>query len=98
MKLLPTLFLLFIFCSSFSQQEEKFQIEGQIVGINGNPVSDAYIINYRDLDKNITTVNGVFSIWVLPHDSVVISHVSYCRKTISVHSLLINPTVHLVLT
>lgn len=96
MKLLPFMLLLFTFYSSFSQQE-TFQIEGQITGLNGDPVADVYIINYRDLDKNITNTNGVFSIWVLPTDSVIISHISYFRKVVTVHSLLTNPIIRLQL-
>ncbi len=92
MKLIPTILLLFAFYSSFSQQD-LFQIEGRILGAQMKPVADAYIFNFRDLDKNITNSNGVFSIWVKPGDSLTISHVSYYRKTVTVHSLLINPII-----
>ncbi len=90
------LFILFLFSFyiSFAQQE-KFQIEGRVVGVNRMPVADAYIFNTRDLDKNITNSNGVFSIWVLPSDTLIISHVSYFRKTVTVFSLLNNPTIQL---
>ncbi|NQU55215.1 MAG: carboxypeptidase regulatory-like domain-containing protein [Bacteroidetes bacterium] len=97
MKLLPLLLLLFAYCSSYSQQEEKFQIEGQVIGINGKPVADAYIINFRDSDKNITNSNGIFSFWVLPGDSLLISHISYYRKVVTVHTLLTNPIVQIQL-
>ena len=94
MKLIPTILLLFAFYSSFSQQD-LFQIEGRILGAQMKPVADAYIFNFRDLDKNITNSNGVFSIWVKAGDSLTISHVSYFRKTVTVHSLLVNPIVML---
>lgn len=90
------LFILFFFSffTSFAQTE-RFQIEGRVVGINRMPVADAYVFNSRDLDKNITNANGVFSIWVLPSDTLIISHVSYFRKTVTVFSLLTNPTIQL---
>ena len=94
MKLIPFLILLFTSYSSFSQQD-LFQIEGRILGAQMKPVADAYIFNFRNLDKNITNSNGVFSIWVKPGDSLTISHVSYYRKTVTVHSLLVNPIIML---
>ncbi len=94
MKLIPTILLLFAFYSSFSQQD-LFQIEGRILGAQMKPVADAYIFNFRNLDKNITNSNGVFSIWVKPGDSLTISHVSYYRKIVTVHSLLVNPIIML---
>lgn len=96
MKLLPVLLLLFVAYSSYSQEEE-FQIEARIVGINGKPIADAYIINFRNLDKNVSKLNGVINMWVLPSDSLVISHISYFRKTVTVHALLINPIIQLEL-
>jgi hypothetical protein len=94
MKQLIFFLFLFTFYTSFAQQE-KFLIEGRVVGVNRMPVTDAYIFNTRDLDKNITNSNGVFSIWVLPSDTLIISHVSYFRKTVTVFSLLTNPTIQL---
>ena len=94
MKPITFILLLFAFYSSFSQQD-LFQVEGRILGAQMKPVADAYIFNFRNLDKNVTNSNGVFSIWVKPGDSLTISHVSYFRKTVTVHSLLINPIVML---
>lgn len=94
MKLIPFIILFFAFHSSFSQQD-VFQLEGRILGAQMKPVADAYIFNFRNLDKNITNSNGVFSIWVKSGDSLTISHVSYFRKTITVHSLLVNPIIFL---
>lgn len=93
MKLLLSLSLFFICFNLFSQNE--FRIEGRIVGHNGHPVSDAYLINYRDLAKDITNHNGIFSIQVLPSDSLVISHISYQRKVVTVFQLMINPIIQL---
>jgi hypothetical protein len=97
MKLLSIFILLIACLHSFSQQEEKFIIEGQIIGLNGKCVADAYVINFRDLDKNITNTIGVFSIWVFSSDSLLISHISYFRKVVTVYELLSNPIVQMQL-
>jgi len=92
----PTLifaFLLF-FLNSYSQQEE-FLIQGKIIDKNGTAISDAYIINLRNLDKNTSRGNGVFDTYVLPNDSLVITHVSFLRKTVTAYSLMKNPVVQL---
>ena len=83
-----------LFFSTYGQQNE-FQLEGKIVNSNGNQIPDAYIINYRNLDKRISLANGIFDIWVLPTDSLIISHISYYRKKVSVYELLINPVIQL---
>lgn len=95
MKLFLTLCILFLSLLSFSQ-EESFQLEGQLIGINGLPVSDAYLINSRNKEKDITNIRGIFSIRVQPADSLIISHISYNRKVVTVFQLLVNPIVVLV--
>lgn len=93
MKFVFTVAFFFIFFNLFSQEE--FIIEGKIIGHNGIPVSDAYLINFRDLNKTVTNSSGIFSMQVQPSDSLVISHISYHRKIISVYQLLVNPTIQL---
>ena len=94
MKAVLTFLLLFLTVILFAQ-EKKFQLEGKIVDAQNRPIPDAYIINYRNLDKNISLANGVFSAWVFPNDSLLIDHISYYRKVVSVHSLLLNPIIQL---
>ncbi len=84
--------LTFFVCSS---QQEKFAIQGRILDSNNNPVPDAYIINARDMDKNTSRPNGVFDAMVLPEDSLIITHVSFFRKTVTVYELLQNPIIQL---
>lgn len=92
MKLLPFFLLLFTFYISNAQQEE-FQLKGKILNSNHDPVSDAYIINFRDLKKVISQNNGDFNMWVQPGDSLMISHISYYRKKIYVDKVKINPFI-----
>lgn len=92
MKLLPVI-LLFFFCLNVYSQQEEFYIEAQIVDNNSKPLGDVYILNYRNLDKAVSKQNGVFNMWVLPSDSLMISHVSYNRRIIRVFDILVNPIV-----
>ncbi len=87
--------LLLLLCSVTFAQEQKFLIEGRIVDKQGNPVTDVYIVNLNNHDKDISHTNGIFALWVSPGDSLIFSHISYFRKIVSVHTLLVNPMVTL---
>lgn len=88
---------IFLFLSLIvNAQQKDFLIEGQVVDQFGNAIPDVYIVNLRNHEKDISRDNGVFSIWVSPSDSLVLSHIAYFRKVSSVHSLLINPLVSMV--
>ena len=95
MKTIFTILFSILFLTSFGQIK-RFLIQGQIVDQNDNPISDVYIVNLDNHDKDISQKNGVFSVWVSPGDSLVLSHISYFRKIVSVQSLLINPKVQLI--
>lgn len=95
MKTIFTILFSLLFLTSFGQIK-RFLIQGQVVDQNDNPVSDVYIVNLDNHEKDISQKNGVFSVWVSPSDSLVLSHISYFRKIVSVHSLLVNPKVELV--
>ena len=88
--------ILIIFCAfkSFSQQEE-FQIQGQIIDENNIPVSDVIVVNLRDNSQHISRQNGIFSIRLLPSDSIYISHVTFLDKIISAFDILSNPIIKL---
>lgn len=96
MKSFFTCLLIFSILNSFCQQNE-FHVQGQVVDTKQKPVSDAHIINFRNTNKYVSRNNGVFDAWVLPDDSLVITHISYFRKTISVYQLLQNPVIQLEL-
>lgn len=95
MKTIFTILFSILFLTSIGQIK-RFLIQGQIVDQNDNPISDVYVVNLDNYDKDISLKNGVFSIWVSPSDSLVLSHISYFRKIVSVHSLLVNPKVELI--
>lgn len=92
------LLLVFVFFSynSFSQEKEFF-LQGQIVDRNKNPIADGYFFNERNSIKSVSRANGVFDMMVLPGDSIIISHISFIRKVVTVYQLMVNPVVQLEL-
>ncbi len=94
----PTLLLILIlFTSVLFAQQKEFRIQGRVVDKKGNPIPDAYIINSRNYSKNTSRENGVFDVQVLPADSLIVSHVSFFRKTVTVFQLMKNPVIQLSL-
>lgn len=90
----PLLLVFFILAVLISTaQEKEFNIQGQVVDSKQNPVADAYIFNIRNSVKDVSKSNGVFSVWVLPGDSIIISHISYLRKVVTTYRLLTNPVI-----
>lgn len=94
MKQFLLLILIFSFLNSFAQEKE-FLFQGQVVDAIQNPISDAYLVNPRNSVKAVSRSNGVFDMWVLPADSIIISHISFLRKTVTVYRLMLNPIVQL---
>ncbi|MCL3779081.1 hypothetical protein EMN47_01660 [Prolixibacteraceae bacterium JC049] len=58
------------------------KFKAKLVNEFGNPVSDAYIINYRNYHGVTSKSDGSFGIYTQENDSMVISHISYERKII----------------
>jgi len=96
MKQFLLLIFVFLIFHSFSQDKEFF-LQGQIVDRNYKPISDSYIFNERNSLKSVSKSNGVFDVLVLPGDSIIISHISFIRKIVTVYQLLVNPVVQLEL-
>ncbi|TNF44077.1 MAG: carboxypeptidase regulatory-like domain-containing protein [Bacteroidetes bacterium] len=94
MKQLLLITLVFAFLGSFAQREE-FYIQGQVVDAKKNPVADAHVFNERNSSKFVSRSNGIFDVWVLPGDSIIITHISFIRKVVTVHQLMVNPVVQL---
>ncbi|MCY1718813.1 hypothetical protein OU798_00570 [Prolixibacteraceae bacterium Z1-6] len=94
MKTIPALLFLFCCFNTFSQ-DEKIILQGKVVNTNGDPISDVYIINSSNYEKDITLANGIFTITVSPGDSLILSHISYNRKSVQVYTLLKAPVITL---
>lgn len=92
MRPLLILTLLILSFSSFGQIQ-RFTIQAKIIDQKGEPVSDVYIVNLVSKDKDISLSDGVFTIQVLPSDSIILSHISYFRKIVRIHDILLNPII-----
>jgi hypothetical protein len=86
--------LFFAFMGSFAQQEE-FHIQSQVVDVKNYPVADAHVFNVRNSSRSVSRSNGIFDIWVLPGDSIIITHISFIRKVVTAHQLMVNPVIKL---
>jgi len=80
-----------------SGQDEFFRLRGKITDSHFRPISDAYIINYRDYKKIVSNTDGEFNIWVKRGDSLMISHISYYRKVVYADSVRYHPVIQLKL-
>jgi len=96
MKLILLLIVVFAFLNSFAQKEE-FYLQGQVIDENKNPIADAYVFNERSLIKTVSRTSGIFDMRVLPEDSIIITHISFIRKVVTVYQLMVNPIVQLEL-
>lgn len=94
MKQLLTISLLLSTLVLFAQVDD-FHLQGQIVDKNGNPVSDAYIINPRNMVKSVSKSTGIFDVFISPGDSMIITHISFIRKVVTAHRLMVDPVVQL---
>lgn len=85
------LFLLIAMC--ITAQQTEFVLQGKITDGDQNPVADAYIVNIRNSSRFFSASNGVFEIKVQPADTLLISHISFQRKIVTVFELLKNPVI-----
>jgi hypothetical protein len=96
MKQLLLILFVFAFLNSIAQEKE-FHLQGQVVDAKKNPIADVYLFNPRSSFRNISHTNGVFDVWVLPGDSIIITHLSFLRKTVTAYQLMVDPIVQLEL-
>lgn len=89
------LVVLILSCLYSIAQKQCFVIQGKIVDTKGEPISDVYILNLVTLEKDFSLKNGIFTIKISLTDSLLLSHISYFRKVLTVNSLLLNPVVTL---
>lgn len=94
MKPLILILLVTVCLTSFAQQK-RFTIQAKVVDPKGDPISDVYIINLVSNEKYISQNNGVCNIMIHPSDSIILSHISFFRKIVSIHDILRNPIITL---
>lgn len=82
-KLLLLSILVLLSCKLASAQNKAIKkFKGKLVNELGKPVSDAYIINYRNYHGVTSKSDGSFGIYTQEGDSMVVSHISYKRQII----------------
>jgi hypothetical protein len=96
MKLIPLLILMTISFSVLSQ-EKGFLIQGKIVTEGLKPIPDVHVINYRNLQKVVSSATGTFNILVETGDSLMVSHIAFYRRRIYADSVGTHPVIQLVL-
>ncbi|MCY1719723.1 hypothetical protein OU798_05180 [Prolixibacteraceae bacterium Z1-6] len=92
MRSLITIIFVALCLFSFGQ-DKRYMIQAKVVDQDGDPISDVYIVNLVSHEKDISHSDGVFNIRIFPSDSIVLSHISYFRKTVTVHDILLDPVI-----
>lgn len=88
-------FTLLFLLTTLTIAAQEFTLQGKITDSAQNPVSDAYVFNIHNAAKCFSTGNGLFELRVQPSDTLIISHISFLRKMVTVYELLKNPVVML---
>ena len=88
-------FTLLFLLTTLAVAAQEFTLQGKITDNAQNPVSDAYVFNIHNAAKCFSTGNGLFELRVQPSDTLIISHISFLRKMVTVYELLKNPVVML---
>ncbi len=88
-------FLLVFSALTLHAQDKPFLLDVRVVNELNEPVPDVYVVNMNSHEVDLSNEIGVFSVWVTPGDSLVLSHISYYRKVAKVYHLLLNPVVML---
>lgn len=74
--------ILFFLIYTYSTNAQKKHFYGELNDELGQPISDAYVINYRNYHHVTSKQDGSFRIWVLPGDSLCVSHIAYKRTIV----------------
>lgn len=88
-------FTLLFLLAVVTANAQEFALQGKITDSAQIPVSDAYVFNIRSAARCFSTGNGLFELRVQPSDTLIISHISFLRKVVTVYELLKNPVVTL---
>jgi hypothetical protein len=86
-------FTLLFLLTTLSIAAQDFVLQGKVTDYAQTPVSDAYVFNIRNSANCFSTSKGLFELRVQPSDTLIISHISFLRKVVTVYELLKNPVV-----
>ena len=93
MRYLLLVFLFFLVYQSYSQSPTKILLSGVVMNSDSVVIPDVAIINCRTVKATRTNLNRRFQTEILPEDSLLVYHISYKKRFIS----LKNNGQHLVL-
>jgi hypothetical protein len=77
---LPLAILFIIMVSSVTSQDEVILLRGKITDKASNPIPDAHIINYRNLNIALSNEDGSFRMFAHTGDSLMVTHIAYEKK------------------
>jgi hypothetical protein len=89
--------LFFILGSPAISQDEVILLRGKITDKASNPIPDAHIINYRNLNIALSNEDGSFRMFAHTGDSLMVTHIAYEKKKVYANDIQINPEIQLVL-
>jgi hypothetical protein len=86
-------FTLLFLITTLAVAAQEFALQGKITDSAQNPVSDAYVFNIHNSAQCFSNHSGLFELNLQPSDTLIISHISFLRKVVTVYELLKNPVV-----
>ena len=87
--------LLILFSFHIFSQENTFLLKGRVLDPLSDPVGNAYIIIFRTLSAYATNNKGEFTVPVTENDSILVNHLSFLPKKISIGTVLDYPDIYL---
>lgn len=95
MKFLTVIVFLLFGSSSFilgqiNEKEKLIQLSGRIINEKLEPLSFAHILILNNMRGTITDMDGMFSMVVQPHDTVMITSIGYRNKKIVIPDTIEN--------
>lgn len=96
MRLLLTILFIIMVAPALAQ-DEVILLRGRVTDKTSNPISDAHIINYRNLNIVLSKEDGSFRMFAHTGDSLMVTHIAYEKKKIYAREIQTNPEIILVL-
>lgn len=94
---LPLAILFILLVSTSQAQDQVILLRGKVSDMNGIPISDAHIINYRNLNIVLSKEDGTFRMFAHAGDSLMVTHIAYEKKKVYTDDIQANPEIQLIL-
>lgn len=89
--------LFFIMVAPALAQDEVILLRGKITDKASNPIPDAHIINYRNLNIALSNEDGSFRMFAHTGDSLMVTHIAYEKRKVYARDIQAKPEIQLVL-